>query len=201
MPLARAELESLLRTRQLDRTLTTALPPVDPRDEPACASTGHRCLRRAARRRVPARSAFGARRSAIVGAHEPAACRCSRRRPARGELVALVDALDMFDVESAAAAGDRSRSAALDSRPRRHESRAVPRHESARDRAGDQRASRSSCRPATSVSSCSMSPKRRATRCAGCRSRRGCGCSAWSKGARRRACWSAGSRWRAVRRG
>ena len=33
MALARAALESLLRTRQLDRTLTTALPLVIPRDE------------------------------------------------------------------------------------------------------------------------------------------------------------------------
>ena len=40
MALARADLESLLRARQLDRTLTTALPPLDPRDESALAPSG-----------------------------------------------------------------------------------------------------------------------------------------------------------------
>src|SRR6202140_345066 len=40
MALAPAHLESLLRARQLDRTLTTALPPLDPRDEYALGSTG-----------------------------------------------------------------------------------------------------------------------------------------------------------------
>ena len=40
MALARADLESLLRARQLDRTLTTALPPIDPRDEHALAPSG-----------------------------------------------------------------------------------------------------------------------------------------------------------------
>src|SRR6266850_1360888 len=47
MPLARADLESLLRTRRLDRTLTTALPPLDPAgipDDYACAPTGHTAL-------------------------------------------------------------------------------------------------------------------------------------------------------------
>ena len=58
---------------------------------------------------------------------------------ARGELVALVDALDMFDVESAAAAGVDLDRAALDPRPRRHQSGAVPRAQSARHRAGDSR--------------------------------------------------------------
>jgi hypothetical protein len=42
MALARADLESLLRARQLDRTLTTALPPLDPRDESALAPSGLR---------------------------------------------------------------------------------------------------------------------------------------------------------------
>src|SRR5437762_12571033 len=40
MALARADLESLLRARQLDRTLTTALPELDPRDEHALAPSG-----------------------------------------------------------------------------------------------------------------------------------------------------------------
>ena len=105
MPLARVDLESLLRTRHLDRTLTTALPPLDPRDEAAMCAVGRPFLGRAARRRVPARSALGGGRFAIVRTDEPHAADGWRRRPARGELVALVDALDMFDVESASAAG------------------------------------------------------------------------------------------------
>jgi len=40
MALARADLESLLRARRLDRTLTTMLPPIDPRDEAAVAPSG-----------------------------------------------------------------------------------------------------------------------------------------------------------------
>ena len=40
MALARADLESLLRARQLDRTLTTTLAPVDPRDTFVLAPSG-----------------------------------------------------------------------------------------------------------------------------------------------------------------
>jgi hypothetical protein len=104
MPLARAELESLLRTRQLDRTLTTALPPPDPDSEYACSPTGVSAL--------DARLGGGFPRgqlSEIVGARSSG--RLSLLTAwlaavtARGELAALVDVLDMFDVESAAAAG------------------------------------------------------------------------------------------------
>jgi hypothetical protein len=104
MPLARADLESLLRTRQLDRTLTTALPVLDPRDDAAMAST--RVLSLDARLgggfpRGQLSELIGARSSGRTSLmlHALAAA------TARGELVALVDALDMFDVESAAAAG------------------------------------------------------------------------------------------------
>src|SRR5436305_182204 len=44
MALARADLESLLRARQLDRTLTTSLPALDPRDEAAAAAQALRRL-------------------------------------------------------------------------------------------------------------------------------------------------------------
>src|SRR5215510_3533996 len=103
MPLARADLESLLRVRRLDRTLTTALPAAVP-DEYVCAPTGHTPL--------DARLGGGFPRgqlSEIVGPRS--AGRTSlmvqmlAAATARGELVALIDALDMFDVESAAAAG------------------------------------------------------------------------------------------------
>jgi hypothetical protein len=102
MPLARADLETLLRSRHLDRTLTTALPEPDP--EYACGSTG-----------VPAldvRLGGGFPRgqlSEIVGVRTSGRfsllLSMMAAATARGELVALVDALDMLDVESAAGAG------------------------------------------------------------------------------------------------
>jgi len=104
MPLARADLESLLRTRQLDRTLTTALPALDPRDEAAIAPSGILSL--------DARLGGGFPRgqlSELVGPRSSGRTslmlRALAAASARGELVALVDALDMLDVESAAAAG------------------------------------------------------------------------------------------------
>ncbi len=104
MALARADLESLLRARQLDRTLTTALPPLARRDEAALAPCGLTAL--------DARLGGGFPRGQLS---EIAGPRSSGRTSlllqmlaaatARGELVALVDALDMLDVESAASAG------------------------------------------------------------------------------------------------
>src|SRR5438093_11137932 len=105
--LARADLESLLRTRHLDRTLTTTPPPLDPagsRDEAVVAPTG-----------VTELDAFlggGLPRGHISELAGPRSSgrtslmlRMLASATARGELVALVDALDMLDVESAAAAG------------------------------------------------------------------------------------------------
>jgi recombination protein RecA len=104
MALARADLESLLRARQLDRTLTTALPPIDPRDESALAPSGITPL--------DARLGGGFPRgqlSELVGPRSSGrtslVLQMMAAAAARGELVALVDALDMLDVESAAAAG------------------------------------------------------------------------------------------------
>src|SRR4051795_7813664 len=104
MALARADLESLLRARKLDRTLTTALPQVDPRDEQALAPSDVSAL--------DARLGGGFPRgqlSELVGARSSGRTslllQTLAAATARGELVALVDALDMFDVESAAAAG------------------------------------------------------------------------------------------------
>ena len=104
MALARADLESILRARQLDRTLTTALPPLDPRDESALAPSGVTAL--------DARLGGGFPRGQLS---EVAGPRSSGRTSlvlqmmaaatARGELIAIVDALDMLDVESAASAG------------------------------------------------------------------------------------------------
>ncbi len=107
MPLvqtSRADLESLLRARQLDRTLTTALPQLDPRDEHALAPSGVTAL--------DARLGGGFPRgqlSELVGPRSSGRTslllQMIAAATARGELVALVDALDMLDVGSAAAAG------------------------------------------------------------------------------------------------
>jgi hypothetical protein len=104
--LARADLESLLRTRKLDRTLTTSLAAVDPRTDTAdivAASSvgplddrlGGGFPRGQLSELVGPRSAG---RTSVMLQLLAAATR-------RGELVAVVDALDMLDVESAAAAG------------------------------------------------------------------------------------------------
>ena len=102
--LARADLESLLRARRLDRTLTTSLPPLDPRDEAAVAPTGIGSL--------DARLGGGFPRgqlSELVGPRSSGRTslllQMLAASTARGELVALVDALDVFDAGSASAAG------------------------------------------------------------------------------------------------
>src|SRR5262249_50637907 len=104
MALARTDLESLLRARRLDRTLTTALPPIDPRDETALAPCGLSSLDAQLGGGLPRghlSEIVGPRSSGRMSLllHAVAAA------TARGELVALVDALDMLDVGSAAAAG------------------------------------------------------------------------------------------------
>ncbi len=106
--LARADLESLLRARRLDRTLTSALPPVPssigPHDDPAVAPTDLPPL--------DARLEGGFPRgqlSELVGPRSSGRTslllRTLAAATARGELVALVDALDRLDVASADAAG------------------------------------------------------------------------------------------------
>jgi len=104
MALARADLESILRARQLDRTLTTALPPLDPRDESALAPSGVTAL--------DARLGGGFPRGQLSELAGPRSSgrtslllRMMAAATARGELVAIVDALDMLDVGSADAAG------------------------------------------------------------------------------------------------
>src|SRR3954468_12481828 len=110
MPLARADLESLLRARKLDRTLTTLLPELPHlsaggiTDEYAVAPTGVTAL--------DARLGGGFPRgqiSALAGAQSSGRASVMLRTiaaaTARQELVAVVDVLDRLDVESAAAAG------------------------------------------------------------------------------------------------
>jgi hypothetical protein len=107
MPLARADLETLLRTRRLDHTLTTALPLV-----PAGRSFDDDCVGATGVARLDARLAGGFPRgqlSEIVGDRSSGRTslllRMLAAATARGELTALVDVIDMLDVESAAAAG------------------------------------------------------------------------------------------------
>lgn len=102
--LARADLESLLRARQLDRTLTSSLPEQPPRDAFTIAATEIAPL--------DARLAGGFPRgqlSEVVGPRSSGRTSLLLQMLAaatsRGELVALVDALDAFDARSATAAG------------------------------------------------------------------------------------------------
>ena len=103
-PSTRAALESLLRSRQLDRTLTTAIPAPSVRDDAVVAATGIGPL--------DARLEGGFPRgqlSELVGPRSSGRTSLMLQTlaaaTARGELVALVDALDMLDVDSASAAG------------------------------------------------------------------------------------------------
>lgn len=101
---ALAVLESALRARHLDRTLTTALPPLEPGDEQAIAPTGLEA--------VDARLTGGLPRGQLCELIGP---RSSGRTTVwqamaaaatgRGELVAVVDTFDRLDIESAVAAG------------------------------------------------------------------------------------------------
>src|SRR5213593_1484372 len=100
MTLPRADLESLLRARQLDRTLTTRLPPVE-YDAAACGVTALDVHLGGGFPRGQVSELVGPRSSGRTSLlHQMLAA-----ATARGELVALVDALDMFDIESASAAG------------------------------------------------------------------------------------------------
>jgi RecA DNA recombination protein len=104
MLLARADLESLLRERKLDRTLSTALPPAGPGDDSIVAATGLTALDARLRGGIPRGQI-----SEIIGARSSGRTSVLLRTLAaatgRGELAALVDLLDMLDVASAAAAG------------------------------------------------------------------------------------------------
>ena len=104
MALARADLESLLRTRQLDRTLTTAQPIPHPTDEYAIGPTGVDDLDRCFEGGLPRgqlSEIAGPRTSGRLSVLLQLVAAATQR----GELVALVDALDMLDVASLAAAG------------------------------------------------------------------------------------------------
>jgi len=102
--LARADLEALLRSRQLDRTLTSALPVPAPGGAHDALPTGIAPLDRLLGGGVP-RGAL----SEVTGARSSGRTSVLQAMLASainaGELVALIDPLDMFDPPSAAAAG------------------------------------------------------------------------------------------------
>ena len=100
----RDSLIAALAARRLDRTLTTSLVPIDPCDETAIGATNIPSL--------DAQLGGGFPRgqlSELVGTRSSGRTsmllQMMAAATARGELVALVDALDMLDVSSAAAAG------------------------------------------------------------------------------------------------
>ena len=101
---ARAALESLLRTRKLDTTLTTALPSAGPDRADRAVPIGHEAWtdRSAAAWRAGSspRSSDSAPRDARRCVHALLA-----DTTARGELVAFIDTLDRFDLASAVTAG------------------------------------------------------------------------------------------------
>jgi hypothetical protein len=98
-----AVLESALRARQLDRTLTTTLPPLERTDPSAAAGTGtaldavlHGGLPRGQLSEIAGPRSAG--RTTLLLQMMAAATR-------RGEIAALVDTFDRLDVRSAIAAG------------------------------------------------------------------------------------------------
>jgi len=100
---ALAALESALRDRKLDRTLTTALPPLEQAAD-ACAPTGVATVDACLRNGVP--------RGQLSELAGPRSAGCTTlllqamaAATQRGELVALVDTFDRLDVASMEAAG------------------------------------------------------------------------------------------------
>jgi hypothetical protein len=104
LAVARAALESLLRTRKLDTTLTTALPPAGPDRADRAVPIGHEALDRSlgggiARGQISEITGLGSTgRTALVHA-------LLAGTTSRGELAACIDPLDRFDVASAVSAG------------------------------------------------------------------------------------------------
>src|ERR1044071_2156212 len=100
---ALAGLETALRARKLDRTLTTALP-LERRDESAVVATDVAALDACLRGGVPRGQLSEIARPAAAGT-TTFALQTIAASPRRGEIAALVDTFDRLDVASAAAAG------------------------------------------------------------------------------------------------
>jgi hypothetical protein len=100
---ALAALESALRDRKLDRTLTTALPPLE-QGEDDCAPTGVAVLDGCLRTGVP-RGQLSELTGPRSSGRTTLLLQMMAAASSRGELVALVDTFDRLDVASAEAAG------------------------------------------------------------------------------------------------
>src|SRR5688572_23625271 len=101
---ARAAVEEALRRRQLDRTLTTALPPLERTDPAANVVTAVAPLDASLRGGLPRgqlSEIAGPRSSGRTALLLHLLAAASRR----GEVAALVDTFDQLDVASACAAG------------------------------------------------------------------------------------------------
>lgn len=112
MPLPRADLESLLRARRLDRTLTIEPPPPGFSGEQSCNESRGDNVAPVTLTGLDACLAGGFPRgqlSELIGPRSTGRSSLTLRMLAgatrRGELAALIDVLDTLDVESAAAAG------------------------------------------------------------------------------------------------
>jgi recombination protein RecA len=101
---ALAVLESALRSRKLDRTLTTALPPLEQSDSAACTATDIERLDACLRGGLPRGQLCeltGPRSSGRTTLLLQLMAAATRR----GEIAALIDTCDQLDVGSAVAAG------------------------------------------------------------------------------------------------
>jgi recombination protein RecA len=99
-----AALESALRTKKLDRTLTTALPPLDRTDPAALTPTDLPHLDTLLRGGVP-RGQLSELAGPASSGRTSVLMQLMAASTRRGEIVALVDTSDCLDVSSAAAAG------------------------------------------------------------------------------------------------
>jgi len=101
---ARAAVESALRVRKLDRTLTTALAPLERQDPAALVPMDVTALDACLRGGLP-RGQLSELAGPRSSGRMALLLRMMAAATARGEIVAFVDTLDRLDVASAAAAG------------------------------------------------------------------------------------------------
>jgi hypothetical protein len=101
---ALAVLESALRIRKLDRTLTTALPPLDRSDPSAGAGTDVTAVDACLRGGLP-RGQLSELAGPRSSGRTTLLCQLMAAATGRGEIVALIDTFDRLDIASVAAAG------------------------------------------------------------------------------------------------
>src|SRR4051794_33213573 len=101
---ALATLETALRAKKLDRTLTSSLPPIGRRDESAALRTGAPGLDASLQGGFP-RGQLSEIAGPTSSGRTTVALQTIAETTRRGELAAFVDTFDCLDVASAAAAG------------------------------------------------------------------------------------------------